>query len=119
MATAAPRKDEKGKETPQTRNFATKKWVRLQVEIYQKLRQTWLRHIMAQKKKAKRPRKPAVLRPKSELGKLPQTAVSARGTSEKGSLRSANCQSPGHCKKAKVGEEENNHKRLLLSEPGV
>jgi hypothetical protein len=38
----------------------------LLVEIYQKLRQTWLRHIMAQKKKAKRPRKPGVLRPKSE-----------------------------------------------------
>ena len=38
----------------------------LLVEIHQKLRQTWLRHIMAQKKTAKRPRKPAVLGPKSE-----------------------------------------------------
>jgi hypothetical protein len=36
------------------------------VEIYQKLRQTWLRHLLSQKKKAKRLRKPAVLRPKSE-----------------------------------------------------
>jgi hypothetical protein len=38
----------------------------LLVEIYQKLRRTWLRRIIAQKKKAKGPRKPAVLRPKSE-----------------------------------------------------
>ena len=38
----------------------------LLVEIYRKLRQTWLRHLLSSKKKAKRPRKPAVLRPKSE-----------------------------------------------------
>lgn len=57
MATAAPRKEEKGKEIPQTRNYATKKWVRLQVEIYQKLRQTWLRHILAKKKKSQTPAK--------------------------------------------------------------
>jgi DNA invertase Pin-like site-specific DNA recombinase len=36
------------------------------IEIYRKLRQTWLRHQLSGKKKAKRPRKPAVLRPKSE-----------------------------------------------------
>jgi transposase-like protein len=38
----------------------------LLVEIYRKLRQIWLRHQLSEKKKAKRPRKPAVLRPKSE-----------------------------------------------------
>jgi hypothetical protein len=38
----------------------------LLVEIYRKLRQIWLRHLLSQKKKAKRSRKPPVLRPKSE-----------------------------------------------------
>lgn len=36
------------------------------VEIYRKLRQIWLCHLFSWKNKAKRPRKPAVLRPKSE-----------------------------------------------------
>lgn len=36
------------------------------VEIYLKLRQIWLRHLLSQKKKAKRPRKLPVLHPKSE-----------------------------------------------------
>jgi hypothetical protein len=38
----------------------------LLVEIYRKLRQIWLRHLLSQKKKAKGSRKPPVLRPKSE-----------------------------------------------------
>jgi hypothetical protein len=38
----------------------------LLIEIYRKLRQTWLQHQLSCKKIAKRPRKPAVLRPKSE-----------------------------------------------------
>jgi hypothetical protein len=38
----------------------------LLVEIYRKLRWGWLRHLLTQKKKAKQPRKPPVLRPKSE-----------------------------------------------------
>lgn len=36
------------------------------VEIYRKLRQIWLRHLLLQKKKTKRPRKPPILHPKSE-----------------------------------------------------
>jgi len=36
------------------------------VEIYRILRQIWLHHLLSQKKKARRPRKPPVLRPKSE-----------------------------------------------------
>ena len=38
----------------------------LLVEIYQKLRQIWLHHLVSQKKEARRPRKLAVLRPKTE-----------------------------------------------------
>jgi hypothetical protein len=38
----------------------------LLVEIYRRLRQTWLRYQLSEKKKAKQPRKPPVLRPKSE-----------------------------------------------------
>jgi hypothetical protein len=38
----------------------------LWVEIYRKLRQTWLRHLLLCKKKGKRPRKSPILRPKSE-----------------------------------------------------
>jgi len=38
----------------------------LLIEIYRKLHQTWLQHQLSCKKKAKRPRKAAVLRPKSE-----------------------------------------------------
>ncbi|RPI70414.1 MAG: hypothetical protein EHM38_05870 [Geobacteraceae bacterium] len=36
------------------------------IEIYRKLRQIWVRHQLMKKKKNKQPRKPAVLRPKSE-----------------------------------------------------
>jgi hypothetical protein len=36
------------------------------IEIYRKLRQIWLRHQLSCRKMAKRPRKPAVLRLKSE-----------------------------------------------------
>jgi hypothetical protein len=36
------------------------------VEIYRKLRQIWLRHLLLQKKNSKRSRKPPLLRPKSE-----------------------------------------------------
>jgi hypothetical protein len=38
----------------------------LMIEIYRKLRQIWLHHLLCQKKKAKRPRKPPALRPKTE-----------------------------------------------------
>ena len=38
----------------------------LLVELYRHLREYWLRRLLEQKKKGKRPRKPAVLRPKSE-----------------------------------------------------
>jgi hypothetical protein len=38
----------------------------LLIEIYRKLRPIWLHHLLEEKKKARRPRKPPVLRPKSE-----------------------------------------------------
>jgi IS1 family transposase len=39
----------------------------ISVEIYLWLRRKWIRHVLEGKKKGKMPRKPAVLRPKSEL----------------------------------------------------
>jgi hypothetical protein len=47
----------------------------LLVEIYRKLRQIWLRHLLSEKKKARRPRKPPILRSKSERGNLPRLAL--------------------------------------------
>ena len=39
----------------------------ISIEIYLWLRRGWIRHVLDWKEKAKKPRKPAVMRPKSEL----------------------------------------------------
>ena len=43
----------------------------LVLEVYGWLRRKWIRHILEEKKKAKRPRKPMEMRPKSELDSCP------------------------------------------------
>jgi hypothetical protein len=39
----------------------------ISIEIYLWLQRRWIQHVLEGKKKAKMPRKPAVMRPKSEL----------------------------------------------------
>jgi hypothetical protein len=76
------------------------------LEIYRLVRRKWLRRLLDKKKKEKRPRKPPMLRPKSERGNLPGIAGYAWRKRENEEASSKKHQFPGSCAKVVVGERK-------------